>query len=80
MNHENRRNFRFKTAHSSNYRGRLFSPAPTFRMSCILWGGPKRVIVNLGNLDFDIVSTVRCPVEDLDTCPEQGRRIRISCL
>ena len=27
------------------------------------------VILNFGNLDFDIVSTVRCPVEDLDTYP-----------
>ena len=31
----------------------------------------RRAVLNLGHLDFDIVS-------DFDTCPEQGRRIRIS--
>jgi len=36
----------------------------------VLCGGLDQV-----HLNFDIVSTIRCPVEDLDAYPEQGRRI-----
>jgi len=50
---ENRDFFQFKTAHSSNYRGRLFF--------CLRQG----VVLNLCHLDFDIVSDFELRISSL---------------